>query len=306
MVGIIEYVAKVSFIFVLIQSYSLNHDTYSSELERQKEAESLTYTQHEEVVKDDLLQKEFPPSSYYDEDIDENDQVEQTLMRAEESEQEDNGLIESTREHQLKKLKDLSASIYPGVFHDNVKTVQDILQYFGYYEGDIDGIYGPLTKKALEIAENKFDVTLVHEEEQNGHEQKETKGQNIDMTNKQRQYNKQSVIEVAQSLTGIPYVWGGESTNGFDCSGFIQYVFSTQGIDLPRTVNEQWHFSNSVNALSEGDLVFFETTKSGPSHLGIYLGEGKFIHAGSSRGVEVSELDNPYWKERYLGAREID
>src|SRR5699024_1027367 len=118
--------------------------------------------------------------------------------------------------------------------------------------------------------------------------------------------NDDSIISAATSFIGTPYVWGGSSPGGFDCSGFIQYVYGTQNVTIPRTVNEIWNFSTSVSSPSVGDLVFFETYQPGPSHLGIYLGAGNFVHAGSSRGVEISNLnDNAYWNTRYIGAKRV-
>ncbi|MFD2925176.1 LysM peptidoglycan-binding domain-containing protein [Halobacillus naozhouensis] len=113
------------------------------------------------------------------------------------------------------------------------------------------------------------------------------------------------LIQEAKQHIGTPYQWGGESPAGFDCSGFIQYVFEKEGISLPRTVASIYADSrlDSVSNLQVGDLVFFETYKPGASHAGIYVGGNQFIHAGSSRGVEISSLSNPYWSPRYIGAK---
>src|SRR5699024_5793025 len=114
-----------------------------------------------------------------------------------------------------------------------------------------------------------------------------------------------SVIGIAQSLIGTPYTWGGETPAGFDCSGFIQYVYEDLGITIPRTVSDIWNFASPVEQPSIGDIVFFETYKPGPSHAGIYIGDNRFIHAGQTNGVEVSDLDMTYWQGRYLGAKSI-
>ncbi|SDO18451.1 C40 family peptidase [Alkalicoccus daliensis] len=112
------------------------------------------------------------------------------------------------------------------------------------------------------------------------------------------------VISTAKSLTGSPYVWGGTSPRGFDCSGFIQYAFAQNGKSIPRTVSQMWSAGSSVSSPSTGDLVFFET-RSGPSHAGIYIGGNQFIHSGSSTGVTISSLSNPYWSKTYMGAKRL-
>jgi peptidoglycan DL-endopeptidase LytE len=113
----------------------------------------------------------------------------------------------------------------------------------------------------------------------------------------------QQVIEEAKKHIGTPYLWGGNTPAGFDCSGYSKYVFEKVGINLPRTSATQWSGLKPVSTPKPGDLVFFETYAPGPSHLGIYIGDNKFIHAGSSTGVTITDMNNSYWKPRYLGAR---
>lgn len=110
-----------------------------------------------------------------------------------------------------------------------------------------------------------------------------------------------SLTDVAKSVIGTPYVWGGTTPSGFDCSGFIWYAFKTAGYDVART-NTDGYFSRSyyVDAPVPGDLVFFNNTyKKGISHMGIYLGNGQFIHASSSQGVVISNINDSYWKPRF-------
>ncbi|WP_188623056.1 C40 family peptidase [Caldalkalibacillus thermarum] len=116
--------------------------------------------------------------------------------------------------------------------------------------------------------------------------------------------NVSSLINEAKKYIGTPYLWGGSSpSTGFDCSGFLQYVFRTQGINLPRTVASIWSAGTSVSSPQPGDIVFFETYTSGPSHAGIYLGNNQFIHSGTSTGVTISNMTTSYWSQRYLGAK---
>jgi len=112
---------------------------------------------------------------------------------------------------------------------------------------------------------------------------------------------------VARALTylGVPYVWGGESELGMDCSGFVQRVFAEEGVALPRMARAQWEVGEFVprEELAPGDRVYFQSGAE-VDHTGIYLGEGKFIHATRSRGeVVVSRLDEEPWRTLYVGAR---
>lgn len=112
----------------------------------------------------------------------------------------------------------------------------------------------------------------------------------------------------AYSFLGARYRFGGNSSTALDCSSFTQQVFRLQDVKLPRTAREQFHIGNEVNRgdLQRGDLVFFRTYARFPSHVGIYLGNRKMIHASSrDRRVVISSMDTPYYISRYLGARRI-
>ena len=112
----------------------------------------------------------------------------------------------------------------------------------------------------------------------------------------------------ALSLRGAPYRNGGADPNGFDCSGFTQYVFSQHGLSLPREVREQYRVGKTIGPqdLAPGDILFFTTTDPGPSHVAIAIGGDQFVHAPSSTGVvRVEHLSSSYWSPRYLGARRV-
>lgn len=111
------------------------------------------------------------------------------------------------------------------------------------------------------------------------------------------------ITAMAHQMEGVPYVFGGTSAHGVDCSGFTQRIFALAGIQLRRMADEQYQQGRAVEAPQAGDLVFFSTYLPGPSHVGIYLGNRYFIHASSSRGVTVSSLEESYYRSRYIGAR---
>lgn len=117
------------------------------------------------------------------------------------------------------------------------------------------------------------------------------------------------LIRIARNMIDIPYRFGGSSFLGIDCSGYVQKVFSLLDIMLPRTAREQFGLGKRVgkDELSIGDLVFFRTYAKFPSHVGIYLGDNRFIHASSKeRKVTIGSLDAPYYLKRFIGARRLE
>lgn len=116
-------------------------------------------------------------------------------------------------------------------------------------------------------------------------------------------YDVNKLISTAKELVGTRYQWAGTTPSGFDCSGFIYYVYSQAGMDIGRhSTDGFYNRSYYVNQPQIGDLVFFRNTyKSGISHMGIYIGDNQFIHAGTSTGVTITSLDSPYWKQRFDG-----
>lgn len=117
-----------------------------------------------------------------------------------------------------------------------------------------------------------------------------------------------TIVNNAFKYMGVPYVFGGTTPNGFDCSGFTQYVYKQSGISISRTTIDQYNQGTSVSKsnLIKGDLVFFKDTyRTGVSHVGIYIGDNKFIHASSSNGVTITSLNSDYYVQHWLGAKRI-
>jgi len=121
-------------------------------------------------------------------------------------------------------------------------------------------------------------------------------------------YLRGEIVKAARNFLGVPYLWGGTSPEaGFDCSGLTMTVYQLSGIDLPRTSGEQFGTGEDVgkDELLKGDLVFFAAGKVGKvSHVGVYIGEGRFIHApGKGKKIRIDSLSNAYYQKRYLGGR---
>ncbi len=115
-----------------------------------------------------------------------------------------------------------------------------------------------------------------------------------------------AVVNVAAQQIGTPYRYGGNTRRGFDCSGLVEYAHRQAGIDVPRTTAEQWANARSTDRrlMLPGDLLFFRIGGYKRRHVGIYEGDGVFIHAPSSgKSVGRASLDNQYWRRRLIGAK---
>ena len=187
----------------------------------------------------------------------------------------------------------------------DVAEIQKQLQRLGY-DVAADGDYGPATTEAVKAFQSTKGL------EADGLVGASTYsallGKSMPVVTHSMNAMSRTVVSDAMSYMGVPYVFGGNTpSSGFDCSGYVRYVFANAGIYLPRTADVQYNcgYAVSTSELAPGDLVFFETYCPGPSHVGIYVGDGNFVHASSSRGVTVSSLSSSYYSAHYLGARRV-
>jgi cell wall-associated NlpC family hydrolase len=186
-----------------------------------------------------------------------------------------------------------------------VVTLQSNLRSIGYEVGPIDGIFGSKTQAAVRSFQRNSNIQV---DGIVGPMTQQTLTQALrSTTTTDRNKKTQAILNTAKSLTGVPYLWGGSTVSGFDCSGYTRYVFAKNGINLPRTSKEQYKIGKSIdfNSLMPGDLVYFNfVSGSVVSHVGIYLGDGQFISATTSKGV-ITYSFSPYWKNAYVGAKRV-
>lgn len=114
---------------------------------------------------------------------------------------------------------------------------------------------------------------------------------------------RKALVQNALQYIGTPYKWGGTTSNGFDCSGFVQYVYEAAGLDLPRTAKEQSAYVKRSGKLAPGDLLAFISHGRSGHHVGIYIGNGWFIHSPrTGKNIEKARLDSQYFRNRFIGA----
>ncbi|SPF47478.1 Cell wall-associated hydrolase, invasion-associated protein [Candidatus Desulfosporosinus infrequens] len=204
-----------------------------------------------------------------------------------------------------------ASTLTTGSTGTKIRILQSELQTLNYSVGSVDGIYGNKTKAAVHNFQRHAHLRV------DGIDGPQTQKALYKLSKSHRSYkshksqslhrNSTQIIRTAETFLGVPYVWGGTTPAGFDCSGFTRYVFARQGIKLPRLSVSQSRVGTPVAFynLIPNDLVFFNL-ESGTrvSHVGIYIGNGKFISATCHKGIAIYGF-SPYWAKGYLGARRV-
>lgn len=198
----------------------------------------------------------------------------------------------------------------------DVNALQEVLKALGYLK--IDGTtnyFGTQTESAVVAFQENLgleaDGSVGPQTVDVLNRQLIRKGLKVSMPNRSslgRQTQGDQIISTAKQYIGVRYRSGGTNANGFDCSGYTQFVYKHHNISVPRDTSSQATAGTklSKSELQVGDLIIFKNTyRSGPSHTGIYIGNGQFIHASTSRGVRVDHMDDSYWGGRFHSGRRV-
>ena len=195
-----------------------------------------------------------------------------------------------------------ASAIRMGDQGEEVTQLQSALASLGYSVA-VDGDFGSATARAVKAFQESRGLEadgLV-----GAATYRALMGRELPEVSRGGSYVARRIVQTSFQYIGVPYVFGGTTPSGFDCSGFVRYVYANAGISLPRAADEQFESGYAVSNLQPGDLVFFSTYTYGASHSGIYLGNGKFISATSSSGVRIDNLYDGYWGSCYIGARRV-
>lgn len=203
-----------------------------------------------------------------------------------------------------------------GMSSDAVSALQQDLKKLGFMDVDPTGYFGDITEAAVVKFQKQYGLT------QDGIAGPETsaridsllgtKTAKASVSRGETGGTAQKIVDYAKKLLGVRYVWGGTTSKGFDCSGFVKYVFDHFGIALSRVSTEQAKQGEAVKKanLQPGDLVFFDTNggRNRINHVGIYIGGGRFIQSSSASGnsgVVISSLTSGFYSEVFMTARRI-
>lgn len=202
-----------------------------------------------------------------------------------------------------------------GTRGQDVKNLQEALNRLGYSCGKADGIFGRATYNAVVSYQRAKGLSadgIAGPQTINAINGSNKAPSKPKPTTPDRGGSRNigaDIVNTAKKYLGVPYIFGGSSTSGFDCSGFTQFVYRQFGISIPRTSTAQASAGTQISRanLQPGDLVIFsDTYKSGPSHTGIYLGGNQFIHSSSSgKGVIISSLGTAYYNSRFSYGRRV-
>ncbi|KIL42401.1 hydrolase Nlp/P60 [Gordoniibacillus kamchatkensis] len=191
-----------------------------------------------------------------------------------------------------------TTSLAQGASGADVSALQTSLKALGYFTyPSVTGYYGTYTMQAVSSFQAAYRLPVTGAAD------------TVTQTAISHAVVKQNLIADTSTYNGVPYVWGGTTPSGFDCSGFVYFMFNKFGVAMPRSTSSelfQTGFAVGRSALQPGDLVFFSDNQDGTvSHVGFYVGGGSFISPTRSAGVKIQSLDNSYWGPRYLGARRV-
>lgn len=197
------------------------------------------------------------------------------------------------------------AAFHQGDQGQDIANIQAQLNALGYNAGSVDGDFGEAT--AIAVEKFQRDRGLENDGVIGTDTYRALMGREIPVSRDGSSSLVRRIVQSSMRYQGVPYVFGGTSPSGFDCSGFTRYIFAQAGIYLPRAADEQYELGQyvSYSRLQPGDLVYFTTYEAGASHVGIYLGNSQFISATSSRGIAIARMDSGYWGDRYIGARRV-
>lgn len=191
---------------------------------------------------------------------------------------------------------------------DNVTELQNKLKSLGYYECEANGTFDVMTEESVKKfqTDQGLETTGIAEQQTLIKLYTAYDKYEADRAAESRRVAGKQIVDFAKQYIGVKYIWAGNTPKGFDCSGFTQYILKNFGVILEHSASSQ--FSNgekiSKENLEPGDLVFFTTYKSGPSHVGIYIGSNQFIHASTGqKRITTTSLNSSYYLRRYLGAR---